>query len=60
MVDITTPFALAYIDWAKEVMGAKTLQDTERHDWVMKFGKIYSDAGGSVTGIDIALAKGVK
>ena len=57
-IDINNPFPLAYLDWAKEVKGAKSLADTERHDWVMEFGKLFSQAGGKVSGLDLAMAKG--
>lgn len=59
-IDISIPFSLAYIDWAKEVKSATTLEQTERHDWVMEYGRIFSDAGGEVTGADIFSAKGFK
>jgi hypothetical protein len=54
------PFPLAYLDWAKEVKGAKFIEETERHDWVMEFGRVYSEAGGQVNGLDIMIAKGGK
>jgi hypothetical protein len=54
------PFPLAYLDWAKEVKGAKSIEETERHDWIMEFGRIYSEAGGQVNGLDIMIAKGGK
>jgi hypothetical protein len=57
-IDIMTPFPLVYLDWAKEVKGAKSVKDTERHDWVMEFGKLYTQAGGLLNGLDILIAKG--
>jgi hypothetical protein len=53
-----SPFPLAYLDWAKEVKGAKSVKDTERHDWVMEFGRLYAQAGGLLNGLDILIAKG--
>lgn len=57
-VDTQTPFVLAYLDWAQEVKGAKSVDETERRDWVMEFGRLYSNAGGSVNGLGIARALG--
>ena len=45
-IDINIPFPLAYLDWAKGAKGAKSVKDTERHDWVMEFGKLFAQAGG--------------
>lgn len=59
-IDKALPFALAYLDWAKEVKGVTSFEDTERRDWVMEFGKVYSDAGGEFTGVDIILAMGAR
>lgn len=59
-IDTMIPFPLAYLDWVKEIKGAKSIEETERHDWVMEFGRIYSQAGGQVNGIDIMIAKGGK
>lgn len=58
-IDINIPFPLAYLDWAKGAKGAKSVKDTERHDWVMEFGKLFAQAGGQVSGLDIAIAKGI-
>jgi len=57
-IDTMSPFPLAYLDWAKEVKGAKSVKDTERHDWVMEFGRLYAQAGGLLNGLDILIAKG--
>ena len=57
-IDTSMPFPLAYLDWAKEIKGATSLKDTERHDWVMEFGSLFNQAGGKITGLDIAMAKG--
>ena len=60
IIDPSVPFPLAYLDWAKEEMGAKSVEETERHDWVMKFGQLYTDVGGNVNAQDLWIAKGMK
>lgn len=57
-IDTSLPFALAYIDWCKAVKEATSLEATQRRDWAYEFGKLYSDAGGNVTGLDLAIALG--
>lgn len=57
-VDILTPFPLAYIEWCQGNKEVTHLSETERRDWVMEFGHLYSTAGGSVDGLDIARALG--
>ena len=59
-IDTSAPFALAYLDWAKESKSASSLKDTERHDWVMEFARLFAQAGGKVSGLDITIAKGKK
>lgn len=58
MIDISIPFPLAYLDWCKDTKGATSLAETERRDWIMEFGRLYSNGGGSVNGLDIARALG--
>lgn len=60
MIDIQTPFPLAYIDWCKEVKKSSDLISTQRRDWVYEAGKLYHDLGGTITGLDLAIAMGTE
>ena len=58
--EIPTPFPLAYLDWCKEVKKVKTIEETERRDWIIEF--YCSDQWNEkpITTLDIVVAMGGK
>ena len=52
------PFPLAYLDWCKKEKNVKSVEETERRDWVSEF--YMSDEWGrkDITFVDLAIATG--
>lgn len=54
------PFPLAYLDWCRETKHAKTVEETERRDWIYEFYKSPKWGEKTISGIDFAVAMGEK
>lgn len=56
-IDTAVPFPLAYLDWCKNKK-ITDFEKTKSHMLVMKFWKIYIEAGGHVEPWELTIAKG--
>lgn len=52
------PAPLLYLDWFKTVYPDLTLADSEDRHYIWQFGKLATEAGVKIDGIDIAIMLG--
>ena len=51
-------FPLEYIDWCKKYKNPKTVEDTERFDWICEFYQSSDWNREQITGLDICICMG--